>query len=182
MTISHAGKEEAELKFTGTSQDELIKLVEKVIAEQKLDVFSTDPLTSISIRDRLGNSFGKMKTASFRGMTGKAIAEVIYKAVAEKGIKLFVQHEPEHIIRIQIVRTGEKTKYLNLHETAQDEVIQAVREAIELQKLSVFVTGPSTRVNIRDCIGGKNGKSKSLSFKGLTTAKTLSVITKHITK
>jgi hypothetical protein len=39
---------------------------------------------------------------------------------------------------------------------------------IDELKLSVFHGGNQTRMDFRDCIGGKNGKCKSVSFKGLT--------------
>jgi len=87
---------------------------------------------------------------------------------------------PSFIIRVQIIRQGEDTQYINLCDTTQKEVVEHITKVIEDQKLSVFAKGNRTRIDIRECLGGKNGKSKSISFKGLSTQKTLDIITKSI--
>jgi hypothetical protein len=87
---------------------------------------------------------------------------------------------PTFIIRVQIIRQGEETQYINLCDTTQNKVVDHITKTIENQKLSVFAKGNSTKIDIRECLGGKNGKSKSISFKGLSTKETLDIITKSI--
>jgi hypothetical protein len=87
---------------------------------------------------------------------------------------------PTFIIRVQIIRQGEETQYINLCDTTQNKVVDHITKTIENQKLSVFAKGNSTKIDIRECLGGKNGKSKSISFKGLSPKETLDIITKSI--
>jgi hypothetical protein len=65
-----------------------------------------------------------------------------------------------HLIRLTISQSGEDTKYINFIETTQEECIKEIISIIESLKLSVFSTGTSTRLDFRDCVGGKNGKVK----------------------
>ena len=87
---------------------------------------------------------------------------------------------PTFIIRVQIIRQGEETQYINLCDTTQNKVVDHITKTIENQKLSVFAKGNSTKIDIRECLGGKNGKSISISFKGLSTKETLDIITQSI--
>lgn len=86
------------------------------------------------------------------------------------------QHKPIHLVRLTITKLNEETFYLNLCDTNQEEVIIKLKKIIDNEKLSVFQEGNRTRVDIRDCIGGKNGKCKSISFKGLTPKETNDLI------
>ena len=89
---------------------------------------------------------------------------------------------PTFIIRVQIIRQGENTKYINLCDTTQKEAVEHISKTIEKQNISIFAKGNRTRIDIRECLGSKNGKSKSISFKGLSTQQTLDIITKSISK
>jgi hypothetical protein len=75
--------------------------------------------------------------------------------------------EPLHLIRLTITKKDEETKYLNFIDTTQEECMKKVISIIDELKLSVFQDGNQTRMDFRDCLGGKNGKCKSISFKGL---------------
>ena len=76
--------------------------------------------------------------------------------------------KPIHLIRLTITKKDEETKCLNFIDVTQEDCIKKVTYVIDELKLSVFQEGNQTRMDFRDCIGGKNGKSKSVSFKGLT--------------
>jgi len=76
--------------------------------------------------------------------------------------------KPIHLIRLTITKKDEETKYLNFIDVTQEDCIKKVTFIIDELKLSVFQEGNQTRMDFRDCIGGKNGKCKSVSFKGLT--------------
>ena len=75
--------------------------------------------------------------------------------------------KPLHLIRLTITKKDFETKSLNFIDTTQQDCIENVISIIEDLKISVFMGGNLTRMDFRDCIGGKNGKSKSISFKGL---------------
>lgn len=75
--------------------------------------------------------------------------------------------KPIHLIRLTITKKDEETKYLNFIDVTQEDCIKKVTSIIDELKLSVFQGGNQTRMDFRDCIGGKNGKCKSVSFKGL---------------
>ncbi len=84
--------------------------------------------------------------------------------------------QPLHLVRLTISKIKEETFYINLSETTQDEAIHSIKNIIDKQGLSVFQMGHRVRIDFRDCIGGKNGKSKALSFRGLSTKETYSLI------
>lgn len=82
-------------------------------------------------------------------------------------MKIYIPPTPPLLIRVNIKKQGEQTRYITLCETTQEEVFQFVKSVIEEQNISPFATGRVTNIEIRECIGSKNGKSISLSFKGL---------------
>ncbi len=90
-------------------------------------------------------------------------------------MKIF-EPQPLHLVRLTISKIKEETFYINLSETTQEEAMNKVKSIIDGKGLSVFLTGNRTRIDFRDCIGGKNGKSKALSFRGLSTKETYSLI------
>ncbi len=90
--------------------------------------------------------------------------------------------KPLHLIRLTISKKDEETKYLNFIDVNQDDCIEKVISIIDDLKLSVFQDGNKTRMDFRDCIGGKNGKCKSISFKGLNPSELYTLLTKKIEK
>lgn len=90
------------------------------------------------------------------------------------------KHEPSVLIRLQIAKQGEQAEYLTLTETTSKEVDEFIRKIIEAQKISPFAVGRVTSINIREAIGAKNGKAKSISFRGLTPKETLDLILKEL--
>ena len=79
---------------------------------------------------------------------------------------------PDKLVRINIKKQGEKTHFITLCETTPKEVMDFVKGIIMDQRLSPFEKGKVTNIEIREAIGGKNGKSISISFKGLSPAET----------
>jgi hypothetical protein len=71
-------------------------------------------------------------------------------------------NKPEKIIRIEIKKKEEVTKYLNFIQTTQKEVLDM------LESLFYDKTQEKYRVSIitRDCLGSVNGKVVSLSYYG----------------
>ena len=88
--------------------------------------------------------------------------------------------EPKDLIRLQICRQLEDTEYITLCECTIPEVIQHLSKLIEKQKIPVFVKGKKTSINIRNALGGKNGKSTSVSFYGLSPKETKELIIKSL--
>jgi hypothetical protein len=87
---------------------------------------------------------------------------------------------PVKKVNISFVRLGEPTEYLCLENTTLKEVERACRDAIVLQEVDPFFKGLSTRINIREAVKGINGKSKSISFKGLSPTQTKLAVSKYI--
>ena len=90
--------------------------------------------------------------------------------------------KPLHLIRLTISKKDEETKYLNFIDINQEDCIKKVTSIIDELKLSVFQEGNNTRMDFRDCIGGKNGKCKSISFKGLNPTELHKLLTEKIEK
>lgn len=95
-------------------------------------------------------------------------------------MKLYTQTEPPYLMRINIKKQGEQTEFITLCETTQEESLNFIKSVIEKQRISPFVKGKVTNVEIREAKGSKNGKSVSLSFKGLEPKEVYLLILKHI--
>lgn len=94
-------------------------------------------------------------------------------------MKLF-EPVPNKLIRVCISKYLEKSKYFSLIECNMEEAIKGLREIIEKQNISIFSEGKSTMITVREAVGGKNGKSKNISFKGLSVEETYNVIMKEL--
>jgi len=97
-------------------------------------------------------------------------------------MKIYKQLEPPNLIRVNIKRQGEETYHINLCECTSEEVFNWVKGIIEKESISPFVNGKVTNVEIREAKGGINGKSNSLSFKGINTQQTYILLTQNLTK
>jgi hypothetical protein len=96
-------------------------------------------------------------------------------------MKIYEQ-KPLNLIRLSITKKDFETKYLNFIDTNQQECIEKVMMIIEDLKLSVFMGGNLTRMDFRECVGGKNVKCKSISFKGLNPDDLYKLLTEKIEK
>ena len=74
--------------------------------------------------------------------------------------------QPENLIRLMITKSGEKTEYLTLCECDAPWVLEWLK--MLFKNTSPFVSGKRTTIQIREAIGGKNGKSMSIAFFGLS--------------
>jgi hypothetical protein len=81
-------------------------------------------------------------------------------------------NNPQHIIRVEITKKGEQTKYLNFTETTQKEVLDMLQNMFynkEQEKYKVSII-------TRDCLGSKNGKVVSLSYYGYSVVEVFEAI------
>jgi hypothetical protein len=86
--------------------------------------------------------------------------------------------KPLKQIRVSISKKDEASKYINFIETTQEEVIKTLIKLIDSFNLSVLLKGDRVRVDIRECEGGKNGKSKTISFVGMNVEELYNIIIK----
>ena len=80
-------------------------------------------------------------------------------------MKLYEQAEPPLLMRVNIKKSGEKTEYITLSDTTQKDVMDFIKGVIEEQKISPFVKGKVTNIEVREYRNGVNGKCISVSFK-----------------
>ena len=83
-------------------------------------------------------------------------------------------------MRLNIKKQGEQTEFITLCETTQEKVFDFIKEVIESQNISPFTKGKVTNIEIREAKGSENGKSISLSFKGLEPKEVYSLIINNI--
>jgi len=95
-----------------------------------------------------------------------------------KNMKIHKPPPPEHVIRLMITKQGHKTEYLTLSECTQDEVIDWLKGIFSF--VSPFETGRSINIQAREAVGSTNGKSKSITFKGVDPQKAVEIIMNHI--
>lgn len=96
-------------------------------------------------------------------------------------MKLYSTPPPMTIIRLQITQQGKATEYISLQDTTQGQVIEWTKKLIiDNCTTDPFDTGRKTSVNIRHFLGGKAGKSVSISFRGMTPEQTKALIIKNL--
>ena len=93
-------------------------------------------------------------------------------------MKLY-EPKPQRIIRVTISRKDETSEYLNFVETDHKTVIDELDKFICSFNFSAENKDDRTRLDIRECIGGTNGKSKSISFVGMSAKKIKENIVKN---
>ena len=94
-------------------------------------------------------------------------------------MKIF-EEKPVQLIRLMISRQGDFTKYINLCECTMDDVLIMVNYLISMQTISPFTSGKKVSVVVREALGGNNGKSKSISFRGMSTNEVHKLITEYV--
>lgn len=95
-------------------------------------------------------------------------------------MKLYKRADPPYLIRINIKKQGEQTEFITLSDTDQNEVLLFIKAIIERERISPFVKGKVTNVEIREAKGSENGKSISLSFKGIEPKRVYELIINQI--
>lgn len=82
-------------------------------------------------------------------------------------MKVYIHPIAPTLMRVNIKKLGVKTEFITLCEATQEDVLALVKKVAESQKISPFVKGNVTNVEVRECIDSKNGKAKSISFRGI---------------
>jgi hypothetical protein len=95
-------------------------------------------------------------------------------------MKIYTAPEPPDLMRINIKKLGEKSEFITLCETTQKECYDFIKGIIEKQNISPFVKGRVTNVEIREAKGAENGKSISLSFRGIEPKEVYKLILSEI--
>lgn len=85
-------------------------------------------------------------------------------------MKLY-EPKPQIIIRVTINNKNEPRQYLNFVETTHKEVIDELGKFIDSFNFSTENKDDRTSLDIRECLGGKNGRSKTISFVGMSAKK-----------
>ena len=72
--------------------------------------------------------------------------------------------EPDKIVRVTIISGKSRINFAYIHATA-DEVIAKAKSIIK-DNIAVDIFSKTSRitVSVRECMGGKNGKTKQFSF------------------
>lgn len=90
------------------------------------------------------------------------------------------QPKKDVLFRVNFKKQGVKTEHLTLCECSSDEVYELVSNIVIQAGLSPFQKGRVTNIEIREATGSINGKSISLSFKGLEPKEVRKMIIKEI--
>lgn len=82
-------------------------------------------------------------------------------------MKLY-KHEPKSLIRVAITKKEHDSIYLTFAETTPEQCLKNIEVLLSQVKVSPIQEKYRTRIDIRHAIGGSNGKSMSISVKGIT--------------
>lgn len=77
------------------------------------------------------------------------------------------KHEPKSLIRVAITKKEHDSIYLTFAETTPEQCLKNIERVLSKIKVSPIQEKYRTRIDIRHAIGGSNGKSMSLSVKGI---------------
>lgn len=99
-------------------------------------------------------------------------------------MKLHTPPEPIEVIRMTFRKQKHKYEYIMVQEATLEEVEKFLKKTIASKiKIDPFYTGNRVGIDIRHYVGGKAGKSKSISFKDSITPKELKeIILKELKK
>ena len=95
-------------------------------------------------------------------------------------MKIYIHPIAPVLMRVNIKKTGCKTEFITLCEAKQDEVITFIENIVKEQNINPFEKGYVTNVEVRECVESKNGKSKSISFKGINPKELKEIILNKI--
>jgi hypothetical protein len=82
-------------------------------------------------------------------------------------MKLY-KHEPKTLIRVTLTKKEHDTIYLTFAETTPEQCLKNIEDLLSKIKVSPIQEKNMTRIDLRHAIGGSNGKSMSISLKGIT--------------
>lgn len=70
-------------------------------------------------------------------------------------------------VRLTLRKAGFKDEWITLCECTMPEVEKYLKDLINKQEIDLFASGPRTGIDIREEKNSKNGKSISISFRGI---------------
>lgn len=89
--------------------------------------------------------------------------------------------EPTFYIRLTFKRKGDKQAYVAITDSTLEEVYKELTSCLMKATVPAFQTrGYKTSIELREAIGGQNGKYKALSFWGLSPEQTKTLVINHI--
>ena len=91
------------------------------------------------------------------------------------------KRKPLYLIRANIRKQGEKTQIITFCETTMPELKEKLKEIVK-PHINPFEEGKRTSVDIREAEGGNNGRSETISFKGLNVEETAKIILEYFNK
>jgi len=97
-------------------------------------------------------------------------------------MKLYTPPTAPDLMRINIKRSGESTAHIPVIEATQWQLMSWIRKLIEAQNLSIFAIGDRITIEVRESIGGINGKVMSTSFYGMSVREAEKLILEKLTK
>lgn len=92
------------------------------------------------------------------------------------------KHDYVFFVRLTFKRKNDKAEYLPLVETTLEETEAMLKNALNEIKVSLLdqQKGLTTTIEMREATGGKNGKYRAISFKGLSPKETKLLVINHI--
>lgn len=99
-------------------------------------------------------------------------------------MKLYKKSEVPYILRITITRPNSKesNQHIIVHETTIDECLEWIAELLSKTNSYGPKIGNYTNIAVREEIGARNGKAKSISFYGKSTEETYKLIMEQLDK
>ena len=97
-------------------------------------------------------------------------------------MKLYTPPTAPDLMRINIKRAGEIPAHIPVIEATQWELMSWIQGVIVAQNLSVFATGHRLTIEVRESIGGINGKVMSVSLFGMSVKEAEKLILEELTK
>lgn len=89
--------------------------------------------------------------------------------------------EPTFYIRLSFKRKNDDMAYVSIVESTLDEVYDELKKCLSNATVPAFQTGGyKTTIEIREALGGQNGKYKAISFWGLSPEETKTLVINHI--
>lgn len=94
-------------------------------------------------------------------------------------MKLYT-YKPPYLIRINIKRQGEPTYHITVCDTTLNDAKTTISNLILAQNLNPFTKGKVTNIEFREGEGKNNGKSISISFKGMSPKEVFNFINNYL--
>jgi len=97
-------------------------------------------------------------------------------------MRLYTPPSAPDLMRINIKRSGESTAHIPVIEATQWQLMSWIQKIIASQNLSIFANGHRLTIEVRESIGGINGKVMSVSLFGMSVRQAEKLILEELTK